>query len=149
MREIDKELKNNIIKGGYWLKKPGPNPEVIIVYQGAVAIEAIESTALLGEKFKNSGVLSITSSDKLFHEWKNQNSTSHIELLLECVPRDTRIITVIDGHPMTLSWIGSINGHKTIPLGVYSFGQTGKVEDLFKEFTIDSQSISNLGFNIN
>ena len=38
-----------------------------------VAIEAIESTALLGEKFKDSGVLSITSSDKLFHEWKNQN----------------------------------------------------------------------------
>ena len=149
MREIDNELKNNIIKGGYWLKKPGPNPEVIIVYQGAVAIEAIESTALLGEKFKNSGVLSITSSDKLFHEWKNQNSTSHIELLLECVPRDTRIITVIDGHPMTLSWIGSINGHKTIPLGVSSFGQTGKVEDLFKEFTIDSQSISNLGFSFN
>ena len=50
---------------------------------------------------------------------------------------------------MTLSWIGSINGHKTIPLGVSSFGQTGKVEDLFKEFTIDSQSISNLGFSIN
>ena len=94
-------------------------------------------------------MLSITSSDKLFHEWKNQNSTSHIELLLECVPRDTRIITVIDGHPMTLSWIGSINGHKTIPLGVSSFGQTGKVEDLFKEFTIDSQSISNLGFSFN
>ena len=149
MREIDNELKNNIIKGAYWLKKPGPNPEVIIVYQGAVASEAIESTALLGEKFKNSGVLSITSSDKLFHEWKNQNSTSHIELLLEGVPRDTRIITVIDGHPMTLSWIGSIYGHKTIPLGVSSFGQTGKVEDLFKEFTIDSQSISNLGFSIN
>ena len=38
-------MKNNIIKGGYWLKKPGPNPEVIIVYQGAVAIEAIESVA--------------------------------------------------------------------------------------------------------
>ncbi len=149
MREIDKELKNNIIKGGYWLKKPGSNPEVIIVYQGAVACEAIESTALLGEKFKDSGVLSITSSDKLFHEWKKQNGTSHIELLLEGVPRDTRIITVIDGHPMTLSWIGSIYGHKTIPLGVNFFGQTGKVDDLFIEFEIDSQSISKLGFTNN
>ena len=50
---------------------------------------------------------------------------------------------------MTLSWIGSIYGHKTIPLGVNSFGQTGKVDDLFKEFEIDSKSISKLGFNIN
>jgi pyruvate dehydrogenase E1 component len=146
MREIDDELKNNIIKGGYWLKKPGPNPEIIIVYQGAVASEAIESTALLGEKFKDLGVLSVTSSDNLFHEWKNKNGKSHIQLLLECVPRDTRIITVIDGHPMTLSWIGSIYGHKTIPLGVDSFGQTGKIDDLFKEFTIDTQSIFKLGF---
>ena len=147
MREIDNELKNNIIKGGYWLKKPGPNPEVIIVYQGAVASEAIESTALLGEKFKDLGVLSITSSDKLFHGWKKQNGTSHIELLLECVPRDTRIITVIDGHPMTLSWIGSVYGHKTIPLGVDSFGQTGNIKDLFTEFRIDTSNICNLGFN--
>ena len=154
MREIDKELKNNIIRGGYWLKKPGSNPEVIIVYQGAVASEAIESTALLGEKFKDSGVLSITSSDNLFHNWKNQtlsfkNKTtqSHIEKLLEFIPRDTRIITVVDGHPMTLSWIGSVYGHKTIPLGVDSFGQTGNIKDLFTEFRIDTSNICNLGFN--
>ena len=154
MREIDNELKNNIIRGGYWLKKPGSNPEVIIVYQGAVASEAIESTALLGEKFKDSGVLSITSSDNLFHNWKNQtlsfkNKTtqSHIEKLLEFIPRDTRIITVVDGHPMTLSWIGSVYGHKTIPLGVDSFGQTGNIKDLFTEFRIDTSNICNLGFN--
>ena len=154
MREIDNELKNNIISGGYWLKKPGSNPEVIIVYQGAVASEAIESTALLGEKFKDSGVLSITSSDNLFHNWKNQtlsfknkSTQSHIEKLLEFIPRDTRIITVVDGHPMTLSWIGSVYGHKTIPLGVDSFGQTGNIKDLFTEFRIDTSNICNLGFN--
>ncbi len=154
MREIDNELKNNIIRGGYWLKKPGSNPEVIIVYQGAVASEAIESTALLGEKFKDSGVLSITSSDNLFHNWKNQtlsfkNKTtqSHIEKLLEFIPRDTRIITVVDGHPMTLSWIGSVYGHKIIPLGVDSFGQAGNIKDLFTEFRIDTSNICNLGFN--
>ena len=50
---------------------------------------------------------------------------------------------------MTLSWVGSVFGHKTITLGVDRFGQTGNIKDLFSEFTIDSSSISNIGFKIN
>ena len=156
LRNLDKSLTNDILKGGYWLKKPGPNPEIIIVYQGVMANEVIKATGYLGERFKDAGVLSITSSDNLFNEWKKKSisfnletSKSHIEHLLEVVPRDTKIITVIDGHPMTLSWLGSVYGHKTLPLGVDRFGQTGNINDLFEEFAIDSQSISNLGFKLN
>ena len=156
LRNLDKSLTNDILKGGYWLKKPGPNPEIIIVYQGVMANEVIKATGYLGEIFKDVGVLSITSSDNLFNEWKKktisfnlETSKSHIEHLLEVVPRDTKIITVIDGHPMTLSWLGSVYGHKTLPLGVDRFGQTGNINDLFEEFAIDSQSISNLGFKLN
>ena len=156
LRNLDKNLTNDILKGGYWLKKPGSNPEIIIVYQGVMANEVIKATGYLGERFKDAGVLSITSSDNLFNEWKKksisfnlQTSKSHIEHLLQVVPRDTKIITVIDGHPMTLSWLGSVYGHKTLPLGVDRFGQTGNINDLFEEFAIDSQSISNLGFKLN
>ena len=156
LRNLDKNLTNDILKGGYWLKKPGSNPEIIIVYQGVMANEVIKAIGYLGERFKDAGVLSITSSDNLFNEWKKKSisfnletSKSHIEHLLEVVPRDTKIITVIDGHPMTLSWLGSVYGHKTLPLGVDRFGQTGNINDLFEEFAIDSQSISNLGFKIN
>jgi pyruvate dehydrogenase E1 component len=156
LREINHELKQNVIKGGYWLRKPGPNPEIIIIYQGVVASEAVEATALLGERFKDIGVLAITSSDNLFHDWKNKylsneknNKNSHIENLLKIIPKDTKIVTVIDGHPMTLSWIGSVFGHKIIPLGVDKFGQTGSLNQLFSEFAIDSESICNLGFNTN
>ena len=156
LREINHELKHNVIKGGYWLRKPGPNPEIIIIYQGVVASEAVEATALLGERFKDIGVLGITSSDNLFHDWKNKyltneknNKNSHIEDLLKIIPKDTKIVTVIDGHPMTLSWVGSVFGHKIIPLGVDKFGQTGSLNQLFSEFAIDSESICNLGFNTN
>jgi pyruvate dehydrogenase E1 component len=156
LREINHELKQNVIKGGYWLREPGPNPEIIIIYQGVVASEAVEATALLGERFKDIGVLAITSSDNLFHDWKNKylsneknNKNSHIEDLLKIIPKDTKIVTVIDGHPMTLSWIGSVFGHKIIPLGVDKFGQTGSLNQLFSEFAIDSESICNLGFNTN
>ena len=153
LRNLDKNLTNDILKGGYWLKKPGSNPEIIIVYQGVMANEVIKATGFLGERFKDAGVLSITSSDNLFNEWKKksisfnlQTSKSHIEHLLQVVPRDTKIITVIDGHPMTLSWLGSVYGHKTLPLGVDRFGQTGNINDLFEEFAIDTESICNLGF---
>ena len=152
-RQIDKSLKENILKGGYWLKKPGANPHIIIVYQGVIANEVVEAASMLGERFKDIGVLSVTSSDNLFHEWKNSSSSfssqkaqSHIETLLSSVPKDTKLITVIDGHPMTLSWIGSVYGHKTITLGVDRFGQTGNVKELLTEFAIDSGNISNLGF---
>ena len=156
LRNLDKNLTNDILKGGYWLKKPGSNPEIIIVYQGVMANEVIKATGYLGERFKDAGVLSITSSDNLFNEWKKKSisfnletSKSHIEHLLQVVPRDTKIITVIDGHPMTLSWLGSVYGHKTLPLGVDRFGQTGNINDLFKEFAIDTESICNLGFKSN
>jgi len=155
-RHIDESLKTNILKGGYWLKKPGPNPQLVIVYQGVIANEVIEAASILGERFKDIGVLSIISSDNLFHDWKNKSSNlhthkeqSHIEVLLDYISKDTKLITVIDGHPMTLSWLGSVFGHKTIPLGVDRFGQTGNIKDLFTEFAIDSNSISNIGFNIN
>jgi pyruvate dehydrogenase E1 component len=155
-RQIDESLKENILKGGYWLKKPGANPHIIIIYQGVIANEVIEAASMLGERFKDIGVLSVTSSDNLFHDWKNtssnfssQKAQSHIETLLSSIPKDTKLITVIDGHPMTLSWVGSVYGHKTITLGVDRFGQTGNIKDLFSEFEIDSNSISKLGFTIN
>ena len=62
-RELTKDLQDQILKGGYWLKQPGSNPEIILAYQGVIAAEVIEATANLGEKFRDIGVLAITSSD--------------------------------------------------------------------------------------
>jgi pyruvate dehydrogenase E1 component len=138
------------------MKEPGPNPEIILVYQGVTAHEVFEAAGFLGDELKDIGVLGITSSDCLFHEWKEKSSSlkqknenTHIEKLLNNVPKDTKIITVIDGHPMTLAWIGSVFGHQIIPLGVDRFGQTGNLKELFSEFLIDTESICKLGFNQN
>jgi pyruvate dehydrogenase E1 component len=40
---------------------------------------------------------------------------------------------VIDGHPATLAWLGSVHGHRRIPLGVEHFGQTGTIGDLYRD----------------
>ena len=61
--------------------------------------------------------------------------------MLGDVPRECLLITVIDGHPATLAWLGGVTGHRTVALGVEHFGQTGTIADLYRHFGIDTQSI--------
>jgi pyruvate dehydrogenase E1 component len=48
---------------------------------------------------------------------------------------------VLDGHPATLGWLGSVYGHRTRPLGVEHFGQTGSLQDLYRHHGIDANAI--------
>jgi pyruvate dehydrogenase E1 component len=138
------------IDGAYWLRKPGPNCELVIAYQGAVAQEAIKAAGRLGQRRRDIGVLAVTSADRLNAGWTaaqrdrgrgNRKATSHVERLFSNLPNYCAVLTVIDGHPGTLSWLGAVAGHKTIPLGVEHFGQTGTINDLYRHFGIDQDSI--------
>ena len=61
--------------------------------------------------------------------------------LLADLPAHCRIVSVIDGHPATLAWLGGVCGHRTISLGVEFFGQTGTIGDLYRHYGIDRYSI--------
>ncbi|MET0967877.1 MAG: hypothetical protein ABWY18_01635, partial [Tardiphaga sp.] len=54
---------------------------------------------------------------------------------------DCGIVTVLDGHPATLGWIGSVCGHRLEALGVERFGQTGTIADLYRHHGIDANGI--------
>lgn len=146
----DGDFRQGVIDGGYWLKPPGPNAEVIIAYQGVIAPEAIQAAARIGEGRRDIGVLAITSADRLNSGWTaarrarargQQGALSQIERLMENVPRHAQLITVTDGHPATLAWIGGVKGHAVTPLGVEHFGQTGTIRDLYHHFMIDADAI--------
>ncbi len=49
--------------------------------------------------------------------------------------------TVIDGHPATLGWLGSVHGHRTRSPGVEHFGQTGSIAELYRHYGIDARGI--------
>ncbi|MDX1739319.1 MAG: transketolase, partial [Alphaproteobacteria bacterium] len=145
-----KEFKRGVIDGGYWLRKPGANCEIVIAYQGVVAPEAIKAAGIIGNSRRDIGVLAVTSADRLNAGWhaavrcrKNGmvSATSHIERLMADLPPHCLLVTVIDGHPATLAWLGGVHGHRTVPLGVEHFGQTGTVQDLYRHFGIDAESI--------
>ncbi len=143
-------FSQGVIDGAYWLREPGPNAEVVIAYQGCVAPEAIVAAGLIGEDRRDVGLLAITSADRLNAGWHaaqrarkrgNRSAQSHVERLFAEIPRHCTVITVIDGHPATLAWLGGVIGHRTVALGVEHFGQTGTIADLYRHFGIDTQSI--------
>ncbi|WP_342640979.1 transketolase-like TK C-terminal-containing protein [Rhodoligotrophos ferricapiens] len=149
-REINDQLAADIVNGAYWLRRPGANPELIVVYTGAVAPEAIEAVGLLSEDRRDIGLLAVTSADRLNAGWTAAQrarehglayARSHVERLLADIPAHCGIVTVTDGHPASLAWLGSVHGHKLRSLGVEHFGQTGTIADLYRHYGIDAQGI--------
>jgi pyruvate dehydrogenase E1 component len=149
-REMTDELAEDIVAGAYWMREPGPNAQVIVAYTGAVAPEAIEAVGLMAEDRRDIGLLAVTSADRLNAGWTAAqrarerglvHARSHIERLLAPLPSHCGLVTVIDGHPATLGWLGSVMGHRTRSLGVEHFGQTGTIQDLYRHFGIDAQGI--------
>ncbi|KIC15297.1 hypothetical protein [Leisingera sp. ANG-DT] len=149
-KRADEDFRQGAIDGGYWLRKPGPNCDVVIAYQGAVAPEAIKAAGIIGESRRDVGVLAVTSADRLNAGWTaaqrarsrgNAAARSHIETLMGGLPPHCKVITVIDGHPATLAWLGGVAGHQTVPLGVEHFGQTGTIGDLYRHHGLDAAAI--------
>ncbi len=150
LRQFSRAQEQAIIQGGYWLRPPGPNSEIVIAYTGAVAPEAIEAAGLMAEDRRDVALLAITSADRLHAGWslasqaRDQglaHARSHVERLLADVPAHARIISVIDGHPASLSWLGSVHGHQQRALGVNQFGQSGTIGDLYRHYGIDAQAL--------
>jgi pyruvate dehydrogenase E1 component len=149
-KRADEAFRQGAIDGAYWLRRPGPNCEVVIAYQGAVGPEAIRAAGMIGSQRRDIGILAVTSADRLNAGWTaaqrarsrgNRAARSHIESLTEALPPHCSFVTVIDGHPATLSWLGAVSGHRTIPMGVEHFGQTGTIGDLYHHHGIDAEAI--------
>lgn len=150
LRQMTEVLAREIVDGAYWVRRPGPNAEVVIAYTGAVAPEAIAATGFLSEDRRDVGLLAITSADRLNAGWTAAQrarergltgARSLVERLMADVPRDCGIVTVLDGHPATLAWLGSVRGHRLRALGVEHFGQTGSLAQLYRHYGIDRDAI--------
>ncbi len=151
-RTLDDKTKEDIVRGGYWLVPPASQTSKIIVFSGAIAPEALKAFDNLKSKIPDIGLLSVTSTDRLYNEWQDLErarligsdggKSAHVEDLLKPLAPDARIVTVIDGHPAALAWLGGVRGHAVAPLGVNSFGQCGDLIDLFDHYRISDHWIS-------
>lgn len=143
-------VADDVIAGAYWLREPAPGAELAIVYTGVVAPEAIEAHDALLEDIPGAGLLAVTSADRLYADWQATTRAhaqgpevppSHIENLLSRLAPDAGLVSVLDGHPMTLSWLGGVANHDIAALGVESFGQSGNLQDLYRTHRIDADAI--------
>lgn len=149
-RRADEAFRRGVIDGAYWLREPGPNADVVLVYQGCVAPEVIAAAGRIAEARRDIGVLAVTSADRLNAGWTAaqrarrrgvKGARGHVEALLGGLPRHCSLVTVIDGHPATLAWLGAVAGHRTVPLGVEHFGQCGRISDLYAHYGLDANGI--------
>ena len=142
------------LQGGYWLKKPGKDAKAAIAFTGAIAPEVFQAWEALIEDIPGLGLLNVTSADLLHRKWSERRAArwvkgrpardptpSHIEQLLSELAADAGIVTIIDGSPSALSWLGGVRGHLVSPLGVDRFGQTGDLDDLYREYRLDADAI--------
>ncbi len=144
-RNITPALENAVIQGGYWLKEPALQSKLAIISCGVITAEAMAAWEQVSEDCPEVGLLVVTSPDQLYAGWDqhqdNANEESHISQLLSVLAPSAHLVTVIDGHPATLTWMGSVHGHHVQSLGVTHFGQSGSVSDLYRLHHIDRQSI--------
>jgi len=146
----DDGWKAGALAGGYWLRAPAPGAEAALVYSGAIAPEALAAWEALKDDVPGLGLLAVTSPDLLHRGWsarrgarwgKGGAGPSHVETLLAPLARDAGLVTIIDGAPASLSWLGGVAGHKVSPLGVDRFGQTGNLADLYRAYRLDVDAI--------
>src|SRR5205814_1242263 len=77
-----------------------------------LAPEAIAAHEAICEDLPGSGLLAITSPGRLHRDWRralaNGKQTAAVQLLLARLRPGAALVTVTDGHPATLSWLGGV-----------------------------------------
>lgn len=146
----DDRWVGDALKGGYWLIPPTGPRDAAIAFTGAITPEVLEAHALVADDLPGLGLLMITSADLLHRGWSARHAgrwtdgarePSHVETLLDALADDAGLVTVIDGAPSSLSWLGAVRGMRVSPLGIDRFGQTGDLPDLYRRYRLDAEAI--------
>jgi pyruvate dehydrogenase E1 component len=142
-RTMTEALRQGIIEGGYWVHQPQEGAELALVYSGALAPEALSAWEEIREDIPGAGLLAVTSADRLHSGWRADpgGRTSAVERLLAPLASDAALVTLLDGHPLALSWLGAVRGQAVRALGVERFGQSGDIPDLHAEYRLDVEAI--------
>ena len=157
-------LRAAVLEGGYRLVdhqdregyEPGANV-VNLVAVGVMVPEAVAASRLLEADGVFANVLVLTSPRLAYESWRaglevrlGGGGVRPPGFLSRLVPPDevegeVPVISVLDGHPHALAWLGSALGVPQVPLGVHGFGQSGARNDLYRHYGIDPEAIAAAG----
>ncbi len=146
------QRRRDVLAGGYAVKRSGGHPAVTLVGVGVMLPEVLDAAARLEAFDIDADVICLTSADLIFRAVQARsgigNGDSSILDRLFPALRAAPVVTVIDGHPHTLSFLGSINNTPITNLGVSEFGRSGDLDDLYEYFGIDVPTIVGAAFDL-
>jgi pyruvate dehydrogenase E1 component len=139
------ERRRQSLAGGYALRRAERVPDVALAAVGVMVPEALAAADELTAAGRAVDVLCLTSPDLIFRALQARRGLAEGEdgILDELLAaeRAAPIVTVLDGHPHTLSFLGAVQDVSITCLGVQDFGQSGDVQDLYRHFGIDADTI--------
>ncbi len=154
--ELEK-LRMQVLEGAYRLvdrrseEGYGQHYNVVhIMASGAMVPEAVTASEQLLEEGVYANVINVTGPGPLYKRFQEQvrrdisegrASEPFMSDIFDVGERSAPIVTVVDGHPHTLAWLGAAMKTETFPLGVTDYGQSGDYLDLYREYQIDVDSI--------
>ena len=134
--------REQVLAGGYALRRADGSPAVTLVGMGAVMPEVLAAAETLGP---GTDVVCVTSADLLHRALRARAGFGEHppEILEELFPagRAAPMVTVLDGDPNALAFLGAVNAVPLTPLGVTRFGQSGDLDDVFRHHEIDAETI--------
>lgn len=141
------ERRRHVLAGGYVVRAAnGQRPDVILVGVGAILPEVLAAAEQLAEGGVTADVVCLTSPDLVFRALQARQGLADNgdDAILDVVlpsDRAAPLVTVLDGHPHTLSFLSAVRCQPIACLGVSDFGQSGDVSDLYAYFGIDEDTI--------
>jgi pyruvate dehydrogenase E1 component len=137
--------RRHVVAGAYRLRSH-PSPAMTIAAMGAVVPEALAAADRLAAQDVAAEVVCVTSPDLLYRALRARQGHESAEtwVLDQVFPADRAgpMVTVLDGHPHTLSFLATVNRVKHSALGVTGFGQSGALDDVYRLHGIDADSIT-------
>lgn len=137
--------RGHALAGGYLMRQAGSLPSATIVGMGAVMPEVIAAADELDSKGIGVDLICLTSADLIYRALAARKGLAdgNDAILATLFPAQRRapMVSVLDGHPHTLSFLSGIHGVPMTCLGVNDFGQVGNISDLYRHFGIDKNTI--------
>ncbi|HMJ03548.1 MAG TPA: pyruvate dehydrogenase [Conexibacter sp.] len=144
-RDARERRRREVLAGGYALRRAEGAPAVTLVGMGALLPEVVAAADELTAAGRPVDVICLTSADHVFRALQaRQGLADGDDAILDALfpaERAAPVVTVLDGHPHTLSFLSAVRCQPIACLGVDDFGQSGDVDDLYRHFGIDAETI--------
>ncbi len=140
--DTSEERRRLVLAGGYPLRRARGRPRVTLAGMGAVLPDLLAAADALGDEVD---VICVTSADLLFRAVRARAGLGDGSpaIVGELFPanRAAPLVTVLDGDPHALAFLGAVNATPLTPLGVTRFGQSGDLAEVYEHHEIDAETI--------